>query len=105
MGIASFNYIKKSRNILGNLFTWVEKIEVIDNKTILFSLKRQVPQFLKVLSSTNYTIFKKDFLKQARKDKNLWKKPMGCGGYKVTGFNNEYIKLTPVSKGMPIIFY
>src|SRR3990167_3841873 len=103
--LASFNYIKQSRNILGNIFTWIEKIEMIDDRTILFSLKKQVPQFLKVLSSTNYTIFKKDFLEKARKDKNLWKKPMGCGGYKVTGFNNEYIKLTPVSKGMPIIFY
>lgn len=103
--LASFNYIKASRNILGNLFTWIEKIEAIDDRTILFSIKQKIPQFLKVLSSTNYTIFKKDFLEKARKDKNLWKNPLGCGGYKVAEFNNEYIKLIPISQGLPITFY
>lgn len=103
--LESFNYIKESRNILNNVFTWIEKIEPIDNRTILFTLKTQVPQFLKVLSSTNYTIFQKSFLEKARKDKNLWKKPLGCGGYKVAEFNDEYIKITPVSKGLPITFY
>jgi len=55
--IASFNYIKKSRNILGNLFNWIDEIQVINDKTMLFSLKHPVPQFLNVLSSTRYTIF------------------------------------------------
>ncbi|MEO8401043.1 MAG: ABC transporter substrate-binding protein [Gammaproteobacteria bacterium] len=103
--LASFNYIKKSRTILNNLFTWIDKIDIIDNKTISFALKRPIPQFLKVLSSTNYTIFNKDFLDKAKTDKSLWKNPLGCGGYKVADFNNNYIKLTPVSQGLPITFF
>ncbi len=103
--LESFNYIKESRNILNNVFAWIEKIEPIDNKTILFILKRPVPQFLKVISSTNYTIFKKTFLEKARQDKRLWKNPLGCGGYKVVDFNDDQIKLIPISKGLPITFY
>jgi ABC-type transport system substrate-binding protein len=103
--IASLDYIKESRNILSNLFIWIEKIEIIDDKTILFSLKKQIPQFLNVLSSTNFKIFKKDFILQAKKDKNLWKKPLGCGKYKVSEFTDQYIKLIPVHQGLPIIFY
>ena len=103
--LTSFNYIKESRNILSNIFSWIEKIEIIDNKTLLFSLKRQIPQFLKVLSSTNFTIFKAEFLQNAKKDKNLWRKPLGCGGYRVAESNNKYIKVIPVSQGLPIVFY
>ena len=103
--LASFNYIKTSRNILGNLYIWIDKIEAVDDKTIMFSLKRQVPQFLKVLSSTNFNIFKKEFLDKASKDKSHWKKPVGCGGYKVAEFNNDSIKLTPIAQGLPITFY
>jgi len=103
--IASLDYIKESRNILSNLFIWIEKIEIIDDKTILFSLKKQIPQFLNVLSSTNFKIFKKDFILQAKKDKKKKKKPLGCGKYKVSEFTDQYIKLIPVHQGLPIIFY
>lgn len=102
--LASFNYIKEFRPILSNLFVWIDKIKIEDDKTILFSLKKQVPQFLKVLSATNFNIFKKEFLDKARKDKSVWKKPLGCGGYKVSEISNEYIKLAPVSRGLPITF-
>jgi len=103
--LASFDYIKRSRNILNNLFTWIDEIEKIDDKTIVFKLKTQVPQFLKVLSSTNYTIFKKEFLDKAYDDKSLWKSPLGCGGYKVAEFKDDHIRIVPITKGLPIIFY
>jgi len=102
--LASFEYIKESRNIFKGFFTWINKIEAVDDKTIVFFLKKETPQFLKVLSSTNYTIFKKEFLEKAKKDADLWKNPLGCGGYQVASFNNNEIRLTPISTGMPIIF-
>lgn len=102
--LASFNYIKVSRNILDNLFLWIDKIESVDNKTVRFTLKKEIPQFLKVLSATNFNIFKEDFLNKAKINKNLWKSPMGCGGYKVVESNSNYIRLIPVSKGLPITF-
>jgi ABC-type oligopeptide transport system substrate-binding subunit len=80
-------------------------MEAVDSKTVRFTLKKHVPQLLKVLSATNFNIFKKDFLYKAKKDRNLWKNPMGCGGYKVIESNNDYVKLIPVSKGLPITFY
>ena len=102
--VESFNYIKESRNIFKNFFIWIKTIEIVDNKTIVFSLEKHIPQFLKVLSATNFTIFKKYFLKKARNDKSLWNAPLGCGGYKVAAFNNQQIKLTPISEGLPITF-
>lgn len=103
--LASFNYIKKSKNVFNNLFTWVDKIKVYDDKTIVFYLKKEIPHLLKVLSSSNYTIYKKEFLDLAKLNSNLWDKPLGCGGYKVSTFDNNEIQLTPVAKGLPIKFY
>lgn len=102
--IASFDYIKSSRNVFNGFFAWVTKIESNDDVTITFLLTRHIPQFIKVLSSTNFTIFKKSFIEQAKVDKSRWKAPLGCGGYKVSQFNNEKIKLVPVADGLPIEF-
>lgn len=102
--VSSLDYIKKSRNIFTNFFEWIDKTKIIDDATIVFELKKEIPQFLKVLASTNYTIYKKDFLDKAEKDKSLWKKPLGCGGYEVVEFNNRRIRLIPVSYGLPITF-
>lgn len=103
--LASLDYINKSKNVFNNFFTWIDKINLIDDKTIEFNLKRETPQLLKVLSSSNYPILKKGFLKMVKKDMSLWEKPLSCGGYKISEFNNDEIKLTPVSKGLPIRFF
>ncbi len=102
--IASFDYIGQSKNVLNNFWSWIDKIHAIDDKTIEISLKKEAPQLLRVLSSSNYTIFKKEFIEKAKIDARLWQKPLGCGGYKVVEFGNHVIKLTPISKGLPIRF-
>lgn len=103
--LSSFNYVKESRSVFRNLFDWVRSIDILDENTVIFALKKPIPQFLKVLSSNNYTIFKKSFLDEAKKKRELWKAPLGCGGYKVTTFDENKISLSPVEKGLPIIFY
>lgn len=103
--LASLEYIKDSRNIFKNMFIWIKSIEIKDQSTIIFYFEKHVPQFLKVLSSKNFAIFKKSFLEDAKKDKNLWKAPLGCGGYKVAKFDDEKIELMPISHGLPITFY
>ena len=103
--LASFSYVRKSRSVFRNLLEWVSSIDIVDDKTIVFILKKPTAQFLKVLSSNNYTIFKKTFIEDAEKDKKLWQKPLGCGGYKVLEFTADHVRLTPVSNGLPIIFY
>jgi len=102
--LASFNYIRKSRHVFQNLFSWVDKIKIYNDKTIILCLKKESPQFLKVLSSTNFPIFKKEFLERAEKNPALWKMPLGCGGYKVSEFTDNSIKLQPINQGLPIIF-
>ena len=103
--LASFEYINKSKNVFNNFFTWIDSMYVIDNKTIELNLKKETPQLLKVLSSSNYPIFKKEFLDKANIDAKSWEKPLGCGGYKISEFNNNEIKLIPISQGLPIRFY
>lgn len=103
--LASYDYINTSKNVFNNFFTWIDKIYVIDDKTIELSLKKETPQLLKVLSSSNYPIFKKDFLEKAKIDTKLWEIPLGCGGYKISELNNKEIKLIPTSQGLPIRFY
>lgn len=103
--IASLNYIKKSRNIFGNLFVWIKEIKSIDDKTVIFTLKKPIPQFLKVLSSVNFSIYKKNFIVKAKRDKTLWKRPVGCGEYEVAGFDNDKITLAPVTHGLPVVFH
>lgn len=103
--IASFNHLKKSRTVMRNIFSWIEKIKVIDNHTIIFSLKKPIPQFLTVLSSPNYAIYKKSFLAKAEKNSNLWNNPLGCGGYRIVSKKSKIIKLLPVKNGIPITFH
>lgn len=103
--IASFSYLKKSQTVTHNIFYWIERLEAVDNKTVIFYLKNSTPQFLTVLSSPNYAIFKKSFLLKAEKNPALWNNPMGCGGYKIESLNSKTIKLSPVSSGMPITFH
>ncbi len=103
--VASFEYVKKSRTVLRNIFLWVDKISIINEKTISFSLKNPAPKFLTVLSSPNYAIFKKSFLDKAKKDNQQWKNPVGCGGYKIGKYDDNKISLIPVKKTVPIVFY
>lgn len=103
--VSSFDYIKKSRNVLRNMFLWVNEVVIVNDKTIVFKLKKPIPQFIKVLSSSHNAIFKNDFLKSARRNDALWRNPQGCGGYKVAEFNGSQIKLTPVRGGMQVVFF
>lgn len=103
--LASYDYINKSKNVFNNFFTWIDKIHVVNDTTIELVLKKETPQLLKVLSSSSYPIFKKEFLEKAKVDKRLWENPLSCGRYKISEFNNKEIQLTPISNGLPIRFY
>jgi ABC-type transport system substrate-binding protein len=102
--VASFNYIKNERGVLRNIFAWVEEVKALDDNRILFTLKKPIPQFLTVLSGSNYAIFKEDFLKKSMNDNALWRMPLGCGGYKITEVNEKYVDLKPIHSGFPIRF-
>lgn len=101
---ASFGHVRKSRNVMRNVFLWVDKVVVINNTTVKFFLKKPIPQFLTVLSSPNYAIFKKEFLDSALKNRELWNQPIGCGGYKIEKIDDHQISLSPVKKGLHIDF-
>lgn len=103
--VSSLNYIAKRRHIVRNLFSWIRDVEVVNDKTIAFNLLHPTPQFLRVLSSTNYTIYKSSFLNKAMHNNLLWNFPEGCGGYRIEKFNNELIQLSPVRGGLPVQFY
>ncbi len=102
--LASFDYIKKSKTVFDHFFSWIDKIYAIDDKTIELDLKKEVPQLLIALSSSNYPIYKKEFLEKAKIDATLWKKPLGCGKYRVAEFKDNEIGLIPISQGLPIRF-
>lgn len=103
--VASFNYIKNSRDVLRNIFTWIDSVTALNDKKILFTLKKPIPQFLTVLSMPNYAIHKKEFLERVNKNNSLWKNPIGCGGYKITETNSQLVYLTPTEQGLPIKFF
>ena len=69
--VASFNYLKHSRHVLINIFLWVKSIQAVGDSEVVFTLKKPIPQFLKVLSSPNYAIFKSSFIEKAKKEKVL----------------------------------
>lgn len=102
---ASFEHIRQSRTVMRNIFAWVDNIEVKSDHLLVFNLKKPIPQFVKVLSSPNYAIFKKSFIMAASKNSNLWLKPMSCGDYRIEDESSVKIELTPVKNGIPITFY
>ncbi len=101
---ASFYHLKYSRHTLRNMFNWVKDIDVINSKELIINLKVPVPQFLNILSSPNYAIFKKEFLDKAFQNPSLWAYPLGCGKYRVIESNYSSINLVPIRKGYPIRF-
>lgn len=103
--IASFNYLKKSRKILRNIFNWVQSIQPVGSNQIIFILNKPIPQFLTVLSAPNYAIFKKDFIAKAEQDPTLWNMPMGCGNYQVVKSDSKSILLKPIREGRPLQFF
>ncbi|KTC94846.1 ABC transporter substrate-binding protein [Legionella feeleii] len=104
--IASFEYIKKSKTVFNSFFSLIKDIRKINDNKIVFILKKENPQFLKILSSSIYPIFKKDFIAEAAKNKILWNFPMGCGKYKISQFEKNIIKIVPIKdKGLPINFH
>jgi len=103
--VASLNHLKKSRHTLRNIFNWIKQIEILNQRQISITLIKPVPQFLNVLSSPNYAIFKKEFLANAKNNSDLWRFPLGCGKYKVNESSDRVVKLTPAHHGKSIEFY
>ncbi len=105
--IASFNYLKKSREVFRSIFQWINSIEKVSESSFVFKLKEDIPQFLDILSSPNYAIFKKSFIEKAKKNNKYWEKPLGCGSYRVSHYNSKpkSVQLTPLKEGLPIVFY
>lgn len=105
--IASFEYLSRSREILRTIFNWVKKIEKVSDNRFVFILKKPMPQFLNTLSSPNYAIFKKEFIERAINDKSLWKRPVGCGNYRISEYDEfgKHVRLVPVWEGRPVTFY
>jgi ABC-type transport system substrate-binding protein len=103
---ASLENLKKSRRVIRNVFNWIKRIEVKNERVLIFYLKKEVPQFLDFLGAPNYAIFPKSFLVDAEKNKTLWNKPIGCGGYRIDSELNasEEIHLSPIASGLPILF-
>lgn len=104
--VATFDSLRKSRSVLRNVFDWVKSIEATGPNRVVFKLNRAAPHFMKALSAPNHAIFKKAFLESAAKDPSLWKKPMGCGAYRVQEVMPGQIKLTSrVAGPLPIVFH
>ena len=103
---ASFDFLRQSRQVLLNIFSWIKNIEVVNNQELIFTLSKPTPEFLKVLASPNYSIFKKSFIEKAEQDSSLWKYPMGCGGYYVTQNTPGYIFIKPNNPDdIPVKFF
>lgn len=103
--ITTFEHLRKNRFLFRSIFGWVERIEKIDNKNFKILLNEANPQFLTVLSSPNYSIFKKEFILAAAKEPNLWDQPLGCGQYRVDRFNRaqHILNLRPKNPDLPYI--
>lgn len=102
--VATFNYLRHKQTEFRNIFDWIQSIKVKGKFEVLMELKRQTPDFITALSAPHYAIFKKEFIKKAETDPELWNKPIGCGGYRVLENNKESILLAPKAKGLPVLF-
>ena len=91
--IASFKFLDQPKHVLRNVLLWIKEIKKSGTDQIIFELKKPMPQFLEVLSYLSFPIFEKNFLKRAISNKELWQKPVGCGGYHVIKNNKKSIVL------------
>lgn len=102
--VATFSYLRHKGTEFRNIFDWIQSIKARNGSELVITLKKHVPDLISALSAPHYAIFKRNFLEQVEKNPELWKKPIGCGGYRVQENNSESILLMPNTKGLPIIF-
>lgn len=102
--IASFEYLKKSRLVFSNMFSWIKKIEKISNNEIVIETKYYYPQFLNMLAVSSYPVYKATFLHRAQTNKALWSYPISCGKYKIIKNNSSKIILKPLYGQYPVEF-
>ena len=102
--VATFDYLRDKGTEFRNIFDWIKSIKAPSNTEVVITLKKHVPDLIAALSAPHYSIFSKTFLKEVEARPELWKKPIGCGGYKVVENNQENVILMPNTKGFPIIF-
>ena len=103
--IASYHYLKNSRLVFRNVFSWVKSIEAPKENQILIELNQPFPQFLDILATPHYSIYKKEFLEKAKNQPLLWKYPVSCGNYIVKENTPSMITLKPKKEGYLIIFH
>jgi len=103
--VASFMFIKKSRLVFRGIFSWVKKVKAINAETVVIQLFKPYSEFLTILATPNYAIFKKTFIDAAKKNPLLWKYPVTCGNYKLVANTKSWVDLEPRGKGLPIRFY
>jgi len=102
--VATFEYLRNKGTEFRNIFDWIESITANKKLEVVIKLKKQTPNFITALSAPHYAIFKKSFIEKANLNPTLWKKPIGCGGYKIDENNQEHVVLIPNGKGLQIIF-
>ena len=102
--IATFSYLRSKGTEFRNMFDWIDSISSTGKYHIAIKLKKPIREFVTVLAAPHYAIFKEEFILKAKNNPALWNFPIGCGGYRISKSNKEYIELSPVSKGIPIRF-
>ena len=103
--MATFNYLRKKRSVLRNVFSWIDGMTLKGKYELLIKLKKPIPQLLTVISAPHYPIFEKDFISNVTKDPSLWKIPISCGDYEIEQSNTSFVKLNPIKgHGLPLKF-
>ncbi len=105
--VATFELLKSSRLVLRYVFAWIDRVEAVDSRTVVFHLHASVPSFLKFLGAPNYALMPRDFIEKAKANPELWNNPVGCGKYRVGKWDRAggLIELDPVADGRPLVFH
>ncbi len=103
--IATFDYLRKKRSVLRNVFGWIKGMTLKSKYELQIKLKQPTPQLFAVLSAPHYAIFEKNFIAKVTKDPSLWREPVSCGDYKIEESSSSYVTLSSIKgKGMPVRF-
>ncbi len=105
--VASFDFLKTSRESYRAQYAMIDHISAVDSKTIIFDFKEPTAKlFIDFFSTSQNPILPRAYIERAKNNRALLATPVGCGNYKISEYiPGDHILLVPLKNGLPRLMF
>ncbi len=105
--VATFEFLKDKRESYRAQYSMVDRVSVVDSRTIVFDFKKPTAKlFIDFFSTSQNPILAKAFIERAKTNRALLEAPIGCGNYRISEYiPSDHITLVPLKKDLPRLLF